>query len=424
MVPLDHLYSCSRGSELFTGAAVDGVPQAVSDDEVCAVADPTTMAVPLPYRRDVCYMPASLYYHGEPFEPCSRNIYSRVAAKAKEQGYLFKLGIEAEFFVLRDSEDVAVMHQQQPYSFLENLHTSCYDASRLVDNLPWLSELVDAMDELGWGVYSFDHEDATGQFEVDFDFGEAGEMSDRFVLLRMMACQIARKHGCYATWMPKPMKGRTGSGAHLNVSLHDWETEKNLFKRSDGGEGLSELGTHFLGGVMKHLDAIVSVACPNVNSYKRMIWSPAQGSSSAAANVGFSWAPVFASHGANNRTNAIRVPASGRFEIRASDSAVNPHLASALVLAAGLEGIATKADPGPSRGHENLYASGAGEAGAGLLPRNLGEAVDAFEADPLAKEVFGESMHRAWVDYKKAEWGEYCAHVSEWEVHRYLRQFG
>ena len=152
MVPLHHLHGCSRGSELFTGAAVDGVPQAVSDDEVCAVADPATMAVQLPHRRDVCYMPASLYYHGAQFEPCSRNIYSRVAAQAKDQGFLFKLGIEAEFFVLQDSEDLDAMRQQRPYSPLEDLHLPCYDAARLVENLPWLSELVDSMDEMGWGM--------------------------------------------------------------------------------------------------------------------------------------------------------------------------------------------------------------------------------------------------------------------------------
>lgn len=424
MVPLDHLYGCSKGSELFTGAAVDGVPQEISDDEVCAVADPATMVVPLPHKPEVAYMPSSLYYRGAPFEPCSRNIYSRQAAKAKEMGFMFKLGVEAEFFVLQDSTCLRTMRSQKPLSNLEDLHGPCYDAARLLDNLPWLSELVDAMNELGWGVYSFDHEDAVGQFEIDFNFAEAGQTSDRFILLRMMACAIARKHGCYASWMPKPMQQRTGSGAHLNVSLHHYESEANLFKRTDGGEGLSEIGSHFLGGVMKHLEAIVAVSCPNVNSYKRMIWSPPSATSAAAAQSGFSWAPVYISHGSNNRTNAIRVPAPGRFEIRASDSAMNPHLASALVLAAGLEGIEQKLDPGPSRGYDNLYASTEGDSTVRMLPRNLDEATDAFAASSLAKDVFGEKMHAAWVEYKRAEWLSYVKHVSDWEVDRYLRQFG
>jgi glutamine synthetase len=215
------------------------------------------------------------------------------------------------------------------------------------------------------------------------------------------------------------------------ASLHEFGSERNLFVRPDGGDGLSELGRHFLGGVMAHLDAIVAVACPTVNSYKRMLWQPpAPSASSAAPSGGFSWAPVYASHGANNRTNAIRVPASGRFEIRASDAALNPHLAAALTLAAGLEGIERRLEPGPSRGHENLYERAAMDtaamdtAGVRLLPRNLGEAVDAFEADPLTKAVFGESMHAAWVSFKRAEWREYCTHVSDWELARYLRQFG
>jgi glutamine synthetase len=151
-----------------------------------------------------------------------------------------------------------------------------------------------------------------------------------------------------------------------------------------------------------------------------MIWTPP---SSTGNTAGFTWAPVYASYGSNNRTNAVRVPAKGRFEIRASDSAVNPHLAAALVLAAGLEGIEQQIDPGPSRGHDNLFESGDKE-GAKLLPRNLGEAIDAFDADPLAKSVFGDSMHKAYVDFKRTEYSDYCKHVSEWEVKRYLRQFG
>jgi len=434
MVPITNktgLISCSKGSELFTGAAVDGVPQSISDDEVCAVADPASLCVQLPYaKKEVAYVPASLYYKGEPFEPCSRNIYSRVAQKAKDMGYLMKLGIEAEFFVLKDSQDLAEMRQQEPLSSLENLHKPCYDVSRLIDNLPWMSELVDSINDLGYKVYSFDHEDAIGQFEVDFDYDEASVMCDKFVLLRMLVCSIVRKHGGYASWMPKPMASRTGSGAHLNVSLHNFETEENLFLQQqatpansdDEQQQLSELGMHFLGGVMKHLDAIVAVACPTVNSYKRMVWTP----SSASDTTGFSWAPVVASYGSNNRTNAIRLPAPGRLEIRSSDSAVNPHLASALVLAAGLEGIEQQIDPGPSRGHDNLYQTLGDKDSGGpkLLPRNLGEAIHAFEIDPLAKAVFGDRMHESWLQYRKAEWNDYCKHVSNWEVERYLRQFG
>lgn len=447
MVPIHKkvgLHSVSLGSELFTGAALDGVPQSISDDEVCAVADPASLCVQLPYRRDVCYTPASLYYQGKEFEPCSRNIYSRVAQRAKDMGFLMKLGIEAEFFVLADSENLEDMRKQEPLSTLENMHKPCYDVSRLIDNMPWMSELVDSMNELGYDVYSFDHEDAVGQFEVDFQFDEAAVMSDKFILLRMLICSIVRKHGCYASWMPKPMKSRTGSGGHLNISLHDFDTEENLFQppsttnkkttntmEEEDSADLSELGRHFLGGVMKHIHAIAAVACPTVNSYKRMVWKPTPTIEDEAS--GFTWAPVFASYGANNRTNAIRIPAPGRFEIRSCDSAVNPHLASALVLSAGLEGIENQIDPGPSRGYDNLFKKASGNGtkndnssnnGPKLLPRNLGEAIHAFEMDPLTKSVFGDRMHESWLKYKKTEWNDYCLHVSDWEVERYLRQFG
>ncbi|KAJ8610816.1 hypothetical protein CTAYLR_006451 [Chrysophaeum taylorii] len=211
LVPVDHVRSMCEGSELFTGAALDGVPQEVSDNEVCAVGDAALGGFPLPYRRDVAWFPASLWLDGKPFEACSRNIYARVAQRAKDRGYLMKLGIEAEFFVFQDDESKG---QLVPVSPLPPLAKPCYDAGmtpfsslpdlekpaydvgecfRLLDNLPWLDDLVDAMQELEWGVYSFDHEDGVGQVEIDFSFCEAGEMADRFVLLRTMANAVARK---------------------------------------------------------------------------------------------------------------------------------------------------------------------------------------------------------------------------------------
>mmetsp|Transcript_19515 Transcript_19515/g.77649 ORF Transcript_19515/g.77649 Transcript_19515/m.77649 type:complete len:277 (+) Transcript_19515:689-1519(+) len=275
------------------------------------------------------------------------------------------------------------------------------------------------MQELGWGVYSFDHEDGTGQVEIDFDFCEAGEMADRFVLLRSMANAIARKHGAYATWMPKPMAERTGSGAHLNVSLHAYETEANVFKDAADarGLGLSQTAYHFCAGLLAHLPALTAVACPTVNSYKRLV---KQGSMS-----GFTWAPVFACYGDNNRTNAIRVPAPGRLEIRAADPSYNPYLVAAFALTAGLDGIAKKLDPGDPF-TENMYLKSQAELdalGVTSLPRTLGDAVEAFAADDLARECFGPKMHDAWVAFKRDEWLGYLNHVSDWEKDRYLHMF-
>jgi glutamine synthetase len=234
----------------------------------------------------------------------------------------------------------------------------------------------------------------------------------------MMVGEIARKYGYFATWMPKPFGNRTGSGAHLNMSLADARTGANLFAAKDDPKdlGLSSLGYQFIAGVLRHAEAITAVIAPTVNSYKRLV--------KRGAMSGSTWAPVFACYGNNNRTNMLRVPmGGGRVECRAADSMMNTYLGAAMVLAAGLEGIREGLDPGePHR--ENLYNfSEAERVGRGVrfLPRTLGEAIDAFEADPLSRAVFGEAMFRAFIDFKRAEFEDYQNHVSDWEMQRYLK---
>jgi len=276
------------------------------------------------------------------------------------------------------------------------------------------------MNTLGWDVYSFDHEDGIGQFEIDFAYADVRTMADRYILLRMMANAIAGKHGAYACFMPKPFGERTGSGAHFNMSLADAKTGENLFKADDDPRacGLSELGYQFLAGILKHLPAIMATVAPTVNSYKRLV---KQGSMS-----GFTWAPIFSCYGNNNRTNAMRIPkGGGRVELRAADSACNPYLGAALCLAAGLEGIAEGLDPGePNTDNMYLISDAEREArGIEMLPRTLDEAVRAFKADPLAPNVFGETMFASWTEFKEQEWLSYLNHVSDWETKRYLRFF-
>jgi glutamine synthetase len=415
MVPIAHLDRMMSGSELFTGAALDGVPQAVSDDEVATLPDPQSVIV-LPWKNEVAWFASDLYLHDQPFEACSRNILKRQLADAATLGYRFNLGMETEFFILRDDEH----GQPVAVSARDTAAKPCYDLRLLLDNYGPVTELVEAMNTLGWDVYSFDHEDANGQFETDFMYADALTMADRFVFFRFMANEIARKHGYYASFMPKPFVDRTGSGAHYNMSLADLATGANLFETANDarGCGISQLAYHFIAGVLKHGAAISAVIAPTVNSYKRLV---RQGSMS-----GFTWAPVFICYGNNNRTNMIRVPmAGGRIECRAADIACNPYLGAALVLAAGLEGIRAGLDPGePHR--ENMYLYSEDELknmGVSWLPRNLEEAIDAFEADPLSKTVFGETMFNAYVDYKRQEWREYHNYVSDWERKRYLRFF-
>ena len=416
MVPIAHLQRMLSGSELFTGAALDGVPQDVADDEVAAHPDPDSCMI-VPWRNDSAWFASDLHYQQQPFPACSRGILKRVLKKASEMGFQVNCGIEAEFFVFQD-DDASLC----PVSTLQNLEKPAYDAVRLMDNLDrWMGDTVDAMNELGWDVYSFDHEDGIGQFEIDFDYTDALTMADRFVFLRVMTHEIARKYGAYSTFMPKPFADKAGSGAHYNVSLATKDGQ-NLFdvgqNEDPRGCGLTELGYQFVGGVMKHLPAIQAIAAPTVNSYKRLIM---KGSSS-----GYTWAPCFVSYGNNNRTNTVRIPSGGgRIELRSADSACNPYLGIAMMVAAGLEGVSEGMDPGPPH-RENLYLKSDREreaAGVRWLPRTLAEAIDEFESDPLGRTVFGDEMFTAWTETKRLEWLSYQNHVSDWEYHHYLRRF-
>lgn len=414
VVPLGHLGSMLQGSELFTGAALDGVPQEVSDDEVAAVPDPATATV-LPWRRDLVWMASTLHLHGSPFDACSRHILQRVQAQASAMGYRFNLGIETEFFVLRRDDQ----GRPVPLSPRDCLDKPAYDLRTLLDNLPWLDQLVSAMNELGWGVYSFDHEDGPGQFEIDFDYAEVLTMADRFTFFKLMAREIAHQHGLIATFMPKPFADRTGSGAHFNMSLADLQSGANLFETADRARGqVSDLARRFIAGVLRHAPAICAVIAPTVNSYKRLV---AQGSMS-----GFTWAPVFICYGNNNRTNMLRIPSpGGRVECRAADISCNPYLGAAMILAAGLEGIREDLDPGPPNlvNAYTLTPEERADRGLAMLPRNLDEAITAFAADPLSRSVFGDAMFNSFVAYKRDEWESYHSAVSDWEQQRYLEFF-
>jgi len=413
VVPTSHYERMLGGSELCTGAAVDGVPQEVSDEEISAHPDPASCVI-LPWRRDTAWFASNLWCEGKPFEPCSRNILGRVLAQGRQMGFGVNAGIEAEFYVLRDGAHGAY----HPVNARDNLAKPAYDVARLLENLPWLGELVDGMNELGWGVYSFDHEDGIGQFEIDFKYSEALNVADRMVFFRLMADEIARRHGAFASFMPKPYADRAGSGAHFNISMFDPKDKTNLFEAQDDARGcsLSKLGYHFIAGVLRHLPAICAVVAPTVNSYKRLV--------PRGVMPGFTWAPIFVSYGGNNRTNTVRIPlGGGRVELRLPDAACNPYLGLAMTIAAGLEGVRDKLDPGEPH-NENMYLrtqSQLNDLGVRMLPRSLAQALDAFEADPLGKAVMGEKMAASWLSYKREEWHAYSVHVTDWEKSRYLK---
>jgi glutamine synthetase len=416
-VPIEHFEHFAAGSELYTGYALDGLGQEPNDDEISSVPD-LNHVIQIPWQKEVAWMPADNHFHGQPYPLNSRVLLKKVLGEALQLGFTFNLGIECEIYVLKQDECGRLIVPNAD----DNLQKSCYDVKRFFDAFPWLDDMVTTMNGLGWDVYSFDHEDGNSQFEFDFKYADALTMADRYIFFRHMAKAIAAKHELLATFMPKPFANKTGNGAHFNMSLADAKTGKNLFaidaKKDPRGLGLSPLGYSFIAGVIRHGRALCAVLAPTVNSYKRLI--------RRGAMSYYSWAPVFNSFGTNNRTNSIRIPmGGGRCESRNADSSCNPYLAAALVLAAGLEGIREKMDPGEPH-HENLYELSSAQLekiGVQELPRTLAEAVEAFEADPFVEKILGSDLRNEFIKYKCAEWVDYHQSVSQWEIDRYARLF-
>lgn len=416
-VPIDHFVHFAEGSELYTGYALDGLGQSPNDDEIASVPDLDRGCI-LPWNREVAFYPADNTFKGDPYEVNTRVALKKVLAEAASMGFGMNLGIECEVYILRLTKEGKLEIPNDD----DNLVKACYDVKRFLDRYTWLDKVSTTINDLGWDLYSLDHEDANSQFEFDFKYADALTMCDRFVFFRMMAKQYASEEGLIATFMPKPFADKTGTGAHFNMSLYDLETGSNLFARDPAddprGLGLTELGYQFIAGVLKHGPALCAAFAPTVNSYKRLV--------RRGLMAYYSWAPVFNSYGRNNRTNALRVPmGGGRVEARNADAACNPYLAGALVLAAGLEGIREGLDPGPAQ-EDNLYEySPAQLAAAGIqeLPRNLDEAVQAFAADPFVTKVLGEELRNEFITYKSEEWRQYHQTVSQWEIDRYARLF-
>ncbi|MEJ2453730.1 MAG: type III glutamate--ammonia ligase [Candidatus Thiodiazotropha sp.] len=417
VVPLDHLEHMAHGSELYTGYALDGLGQRPNDDEIASVPD-LDHIIQMPWQPEIAWMPADNTFHGEPYPLNTRVALKNVLAQANAMGFGMNLGIEAEVFVLRQDESGRLSVPNPD----DRLTKPCYDVRGFLDQFHWLDRMASSINALGWDLYSFDHEDANGQYEFDFQYADALTSCDRFTFLRMMAKAYAKEEGLIATFMPKPFADKTGNGAHFNMSLYDLETGDNLFARDPKGDpyglGLSELGYYYIGGIIKHGKALCAAFAPTVNSYKRLV---RQGDMPY-----FTWAPVFNSFGSNNRTNSVRVPmGGGRCESRNADGAVNPYLAAALSLAAGLDGIRNKIDPGAPQ-EDNLYElseAERAERGIEFLPRDLQEAVDAFEADPFVTETLGQALRDEFITYKRQEWTAYHQTISQWEIERYSHLF-
>jgi glutamate---methylamine ligase len=395
LVPAAAIGAMQKAGAGFAGFAtwLDMTP---ADPDLFAIPDADSL-IQLPWKPEVGWLAADLWMDGKLVEHAPRNVLKRVVARARQDGYEMKSGVECEFFlVTSDGQKVADAADAQ--------EKPCYDQSALMRRYDVITEICDAMLSLGWSPYQNDHEDANGQFEMNWQYADALTTADRHAFFKYMVKSIAEKHGMRATFMPKPFRELTGSGCHAHVSL--WKGRTNLFEDDKGELGLSKLGYAFIGGVMHSAAALCAFLNPTVNSYKRI---------NAPRTVsGATWSPNTVTYTGNNRTHMIRIPEAGRFELRLPDGAANPYLLQAAILNAGLDGISSRRDPG-QRLDVNMYTDGHKVRGVKKLPLNLLDALRALEGSDVARDGLGAAFVASYIRMKQQEWDSYARHLTQWE---------
>ncbi len=412
LVPAMHLDDMAREGAAFAGFAAGDLNQGPHDPDIISMPDFRSLAV-LPWRKNVAWVPGNLHVNGQPWPYCPRTILTRQLEAARKKGFIFDVGVEPEFMLLKKN----AQGDYEPWDALDNAPKPCYDLRALYRNLDVMTTIIRYMQELGWDPYANDHEDANCQFEINWTYSDALTTADRHVFFKWMVRTVAEQHGLWATFMPKPFAHLTGNGTHYHMSLADAESRKNLFLDDNDPLGLSQLGRWFMGGLLRHARGLAAVIAPLVNSYKRLI--------RGAPLSGATWAPVYVTYGASNRTQMIRIPGPGRIENRAVDGAANPYLASAAMLAAGLDGIENKIDPRQANS-ENLYEMPEDELrrrNIAFLPTTLREALDCFERDEVLEQALGKEYAAYYASVKREEWRQFHQSISQWEREHYLRTY-
>ena len=407
-------------TDLFGGQRAKLVPaQAIADMQIDGAgfagfatwldltpAHPDMLAVPdassviqLPWKPEVAWVAGNCVMEGEDVSQAPRNVLNRLIAEAASEGMHVKTGVEAEFFLLTPNGE-------QISDEYDTAAKPCYDQQAVMRRYDVIAEICDYMLELGWGPYQNDHEDANGQFEMNWEFDDALATADKHSFFKFMTKSVSEKHGFRATFMPKPIEGLTGNGCHAHISVWDKAGKTNIFADDAMELGLSAKGRHFLGGIMKHASALAAITNPTVNSYKRI--------NAPRTISGATWAPNTVTWTGNNRTHMVRVPGPGRFELRLPDGAANPYLLQAVIIAAGLDGVRSQADPG-KRWDIDMYAEGHKVRGAPKLPLNLLDALREFDKDKSLKRAMGDEFSAAYLKMKMQEWNSYVSHFSSWE---------
>lgn len=409
-VPATHFEDILNPGAGFAGFAVWGLAMQPNSPDFLAVADPSTLSL-VPWMPGFARVACVGHVHGKPYSYDARFVLMQQIERLKQKGWTFYTGIEPEFSLLSKDEHGKI----HPCDLTDTLDKPCYDYKGLSRSRAFIEKLVESLQAVGFDVYQIDHEDANGQFEINYTYTDCLTSADRYIFFKMAASEIAKEMGLICSFMPKPFANRTGSGMHMHMSISDGTS--NLFADNTDPRqlGLSKLAYHFLGGLLAHAPALTAVCAPTINSYKRLVVG--------RSLSGATWAPAYITYGDNNRSSMVRIPG-GRLELRLADGSCNPYLAAAVAIAAGLDGIEKEIEPGEPH-NVNLYDFSDAELkekGIHTLPQNLKEAIDALESDQVLKGALGV-LADEFINLKRMEWVEYMRHVSEWEVQRYLEFF-
>ena len=359
-----------------------------ADSDMFAIPDPDSL-IQLPWNKEVGWLASDLWMNGKPVDASPRVMLKKQIKKLSELGYSMKSGVECEYFLISpDGNAIADNRDTQS--------KPCYDQSALMRRYDLIKEICDCMIEMGWGPYQNDHEDANGQFEMNWDYDDCLKTADRHTFFKYMVKTLAEKHGLRATFMPKPFENLTGNGCHAHISV--WDKKKNKFLDKSDKLGLSKMAYNFLGGVIKNASSLSAFFNPTINSYRRINAPPTKS--------GASWSPSSISYTGNNRTHMIRIPDPGRFELRLMDGSANPYLLQASVLAAGLYGLKNKIDPGEPLTC-NMYTDYEKYPNLPKLPNELQDSLELLKNNNEMSEAFGKETINSYIKLRNSEIKEF-----------------
>lgn len=397
MVPAAAIEAAKEGGAGFAGFA-SWLDLSPADGDLLAMPDMDSM-IQLPWKPEIAWIASDLVLDGVPLAQSPRGVLKTLSEQAAAQGFEMRSGVEPEFFLLTPAGDAI----SDPSDVAEK---PCYDQSALLRRYEVIAEICDHMQTLGWGPYQNDHEDANGQFEMNWHYDTALGTADKHTFFKFLAKSVAENHGFRVTFMPKPFAHLTGNGCHVHVSGWVPGSDTCLFDDASDEDGLSATGKAFMAGVLDHAQALSAFTNPVVNSYKRI--------QPGTTLSGATWAPNTVTWTGNNRTHMVRIPGPGRFEFRLADGAANPYLLQAALLAAGLDGMARKIQL-PGRTDGNMYDVPPNARTAPKLPTSLDQALTALEGDTALRSAIGQEMASAFLKLKRGEWQAYLAHYSSWE---------